>query len=79
MADDIITRLRQHLTRRDITSSTHWDGCIDSHPICALAWALDQIETLRALCNDLHHDATCTQPFCRLCGEGIREWEARRD
>ena len=37
-----------------------------------------EIERLRALCNDLHHDATCTESFCRLCGEGITEWEARR-
>ena len=53
MADDIITRLRQHLTRRDMTPSTHWDGCIESHPLCALAWALDEIEALRALCDQL--------------------------
>ena len=38
----------------------------------------DEIEELRALCNDLYHDATCAESFCRLCGEGIREWEARR-
>lgn len=37
-----------------------------------------QIERLRALCNDLHHDATCVESFCRLCGEGVQEWEARR-
>jgi hypothetical protein len=40
--------------------------------------AAAEIERLRALCNDLHHDATCADSFCRLCGEGIREWEARR-
>lgn len=34
-------------------------------------------DQLRALCNDLYHDATCYESFCRLCGEGIREWEAR--
>ena len=44
---DIVTRLRQHLTRRDMRTGTHWDGCIESHPICALAWALDEIERLR--------------------------------
>lgn len=43
-----------------------------------LGLAADEIERLRALCNDLHHDATCAESFCRLCGEGIREWEARR-
>lgn len=95
---DIVT-LRAHLGRRDSSPSTHWDGCITAHPICALAWALDEIERLRkevdlkgyrlddaldeierlrALCNDLYHDATCAESFCRLCGEGIREWEARR-
>ncbi len=37
-----------------------------------------EIKALRALCNDLYHDATCNEPFCRLCGEGIREWETRR-
>jgi hypothetical protein len=41
-------------------------------------YAADEIERLRALCNDLYHDATCAGSFCRLCGEGIREWEARR-
>jgi len=40
--------------------------------------AADEIEELRAICNDLYHDATCHESFCRLCGEGIREWEARR-
>jgi hypothetical protein len=42
-------------------------------------YAADEIERLRALCNDLYHDATCDDSFCRLCGEGIREWEARRE
>ena len=42
------------------------------------AEAADEIERLRALCNDLHHDATCAESFCRLCGEGIQGWEARR-
>ena len=36
-----------------------------------------EIERLRALSNDLHHDATCLESFCRLCGEGVQEWEAR--
>jgi hypothetical protein len=43
-----------------------------------LRQAADEIERLRALCNDLYHDATCDDSFCRLCGEGIREWEAHR-
>lgn len=42
------------------------------------ARAAEEIERLRALCNDLYHDATCAESFCRLCGEGIREWEATR-
>lgn len=37
-----------------------------------------EIDRLRALCHDLYHDATCAESFCRLCGEGIREWEAQR-
>ena len=36
-----------------------------------------EIERLRAMCSDLHHDATCVESFCRLCGEGVQEWEAR--
>lgn len=40
--------------------------------------AADEIERLRALCSDLYHDATCAESFCRLCGEGIQEWEASR-
>jgi hypothetical protein len=43
-----------------------------------LEQAVDEIERLRAVANDLHHDATCTESFCRLCGEGVREWKARR-
>jgi hypothetical protein len=36
--------------------------------------AADEIEYLRALCNDLSHDIICSDQFCRLCGEGVREW-----
>jgi hypothetical protein len=43
-----------------------------------LTEAADEIERLRALCSDLHHDATCHKSFCRLCGEGVREWEVQR-
>lgn len=59
MVDDI-ARLREHLTRRETRVSTHWDGCIDSHPICALAWALDEIEQLQ------HHT--------EHLAEGLRQW-----
>jgi hypothetical protein len=44
----------------------------------ALLEAADEIQRLRALCSDLHHDATCHKSFCRLCGEGVREWEVQR-
>jgi hypothetical protein len=44
--------------------------------------AADEIELLRAICNDLYHDLTCTEQFCRLCSEGAQKWnlykEARR-
>jgi hypothetical protein len=63
--DDIVERLR---------------GSIPGDPDYVLGLisdAADEIERLRALCNDLYHDATCADSFCRLCGEGIREWEAR--
>lgn len=65
MPDDIVTRLR----------------CSYAEPPCeqcTFCAARAEIERLRAVCNDLYHDATCAESFCRLCGEGIREWEARR-
>lgn len=73
--DDIVRELRD------------WECIIDGVQDKAVAMMLsgavfgeaaDEIARLRALCNDLHHDATCTESFCRLCGEGVREWEARR-
>jgi len=64
MSDDIVTRLR----------SEHRMALAPLH----MSDAADEIERLRAVANDLHHDATCTESFCRLCGEGVREWEARR-
>ena len=70
MADDIVTRLRQEAAQ-----------CNASPCDCQcpnLIAAADEIERLRELCNDLHHDATCAELFCKLCGDGIREWEARR-
>ena len=45
--DDIET-LRVHLGR--IAPSTHWDGCMTQHPLCALKWSLDEVERLRMLC-----------------------------
>jgi hypothetical protein len=65
---DIVTRLRT------VIATPHG---VDIWTTTALE-AADEIERLRALCNDLHHDATCADSFCRLCGEGIREWEAHR-
>jgi len=69
---DIVTRLRERCAGGGKTREL-------------IAEAGDEIERLRnevdlllELCHDLHHDATCAESFCRLCGEGIREWEARR-
>jgi hypothetical protein len=65
--DDIVTRLRSehyHIDRDDFN--------------CISCEAADEIQRLRALCSDLHHDATCHKSFCRLCGEGVREWEVQR-
>lgn len=41
--------------------------------------AADEIEYLRALCNDLYHDLTCTEQFCRLCSEGAQEWNLYKE
>lgn len=49
MDDDIVTRLREHLAHNAWKHGTHYAGCMTSHPLCALAWALDEIERLRAL------------------------------
>ena len=82
MADDIVTRLRAHLVKRDMTPRTHWDGCIESHPICALAWALDEIKELRAagdaLAEALHGWINGMDAFTDDA-ERLRAWqEARR-
>lgn len=57
-SQDIVTRLRGHLAKPDDTTATHWDGCIDTHPLCALAWALDEIERQRAELRDLRNNAS---------------------
>lgn len=43
--------------------------------ICTTCAARAEIERLRELCNDLHHDATCAESFCTLCGDGIQAWK----
>lgn len=75
--DDIIVRL---LENKDEWGAKCWQcGEVDGHyEGCLMVDAADELKRLRALCNDLYHDATCSKPFCRLCGEGIREWEADR-
>ncbi len=65
MADDIVTRLREEIDSLKVD-------------VQVLRDAIAEIERLRALCNDLYHDATCAEAFCRLCGEGIKEWEEAR-
>jgi hypothetical protein len=42
--DDIVQRLR----RWDGGISTHWVGCFDSHPVCAIRLAADAIEACDA-------------------------------
>ena len=40
-SDDIVERLRRW---DDGGISTHWTGCFDSHPVCAIVFAADAIE-----------------------------------
>jgi hypothetical protein len=40
VSGDIVERLR----RWDGGISTHWVGCFDSHPVCAIRFAADAIE-----------------------------------
>ena len=42
---DIVERLRNW---DDGRISTHYEGCWDSHPVCAILLAADEIERLRA-------------------------------
>lgn len=42
----IVDRLRAHLTTGAF-EGTHWVGCVDSHPLCALALAIEEIEYLQ--------------------------------
>lgn len=51
--DDIVTVLREHLKRPEMMHTTHWEGCMESHTICALAWSLDEIQRLREKVQDL--------------------------
>ena len=82
--DDIVKRLREHLIRRDTRVSTHWDGCIYDHPLCALAWALDEIERLRQLNIQLADAVHQWQQFMKeywpslMCPPGtsaMRNWQ----
>lgn len=83
MADDIVVNMNFNLGKDQTV-----DDIIDRllpfihdemrMPAGMIKDVIEEIERLRALCNDLYHDATCSESFCRLCGEGIREWEARR-
>lgn len=66
MADDIVTLIHKEIAKQTTLGQS-----------LALLRVADEIERLRSLCNDLYHDATCDDSFCRLCGEGIKEWEAR--
>ena len=45
MADSIVERLREW---DDGIISTHYKGCWDSHPVCAILLAADAIEELTA-------------------------------
>lgn len=79
---DIVT-LRAHLGRRDSSPSTHWDGCITAHPICALAWALDEITRLRtagdALLAALRAETVNgAMAVCDGTNEAMETWEADR-
>lgn len=42
--DDIVEDLRRW---DDRSISTHWDGCLKFHPVCAIGLAADEIEQLR--------------------------------
>ena len=41
MSSDIVERLRRW---DDGRISTHYEGCIDTHPVCAILWAARIIE-----------------------------------
>ena len=45
MADDIVVRLRNWDDGRVFT---HYEGCWDSHPVCAILLAADAIEAQQA-------------------------------
>lgn len=73
--EDLVTCLRDWAT---ITDEVQGRAALVMLSGAIFAEAADEIERLWAICHDLHHDATCAESFCRLCGEGIKEWEARR-
>lgn len=86
--DDIVQRLR----RWDGGISTHWVGCFDSHPVCAIRLAADaieardaEIERLRAAGDALAEVALLAVVCCRdneveQCNRAYAAWqEARRE
>ncbi len=66
--DDIVQRLR----RWDGGISTHWVGCFDSHPVCAIRFAADAIEARDAEIKRLL-DSLAAE---RAEVERLRRWKA---
>lgn len=85
MSGDIVERLRRW---DDGRISTHWAGCMDTHPECAIVFAADAIEARDAKIERLQAagDALATnyelmleQDWSSFLEAVLHEWkEARR-
>ena len=79
MADDIVVRLRNWDDGRVFT---HYEGCWDSHPVCAILLAADaieaqqaQIERLRAVGDEMAHLIRLDHQSCKpKHGKSIEDW-----
>ena len=65
--DDIVKRLRSW---DDGRISTHWAGCMDTHPVCAILFAADAIEARDAETKRLR-DAANRTLNAFFCCEGL--------
>ena len=88
MSDDITTRLRSARTPNCYSCAEYgYDDECDCYSfrkllddaadkIEHLTDLKEEVQTLTEIGQMLYHDLTCSESFCRLCGEGLREWEA---
>ena len=77
MSGDIVERLRNW---DDDRISTHYEGCWDWHPVCAILVAADEIERLRAAGDALAEACAFVRAHPPEVTRSLAAWqEARRE